>query len=1535
MKTNRFYVVAKNELAFCQRFLALFLAAVMLCNTGAYALEGVSPAKHEIADKIRAQMNQTQQSQSPQQFLKQLRQKMEDLLSDSSTEQNPFPAKYTFEQYRTKYQHEMEQFYARQERQIAKEAEDSLAEFDQAAQAERDKYDMQQMLLVGAYLRSEREKYIKEINAWKEKIQAELNEEKAQQMQQVSEKYAQYQKGFDAAIKEAEAAQLEFYRDLVTQVVEKYKQTRDNESKENFVSLATFFSSFSNKDQIITKENKEFIRKALYSNFTVAKHACAGGMVTEYEGSWGSTGMLASGSPSAGRSFDVGTNKRQVFKLADEEKCNLAISSLIPFANLNGDGYAITNFMQSYFDNPMFGQILLVGTKALLLTHNRNMEALVAFIDKAIAKENSGRKKTFWQSLDVITFEGMSRNLLSAFTGNYFAHNVSSSAQRGTGEPNVWEDVAQMLAQQHTQQADAILSKAVAQCTVRMKGQYPSATQQVGCEGIYPFLFGVLVHKPALAAKLRVDPGPDTAAGQTFDKNGNVHYVTEAQAARNRAYYDKIDITKKYTREEMLGRLLYNSFFEDVYPKDKQRMDSLLANNATLNPKGGMEAYSEHSERYKKLVNRYNRNVVVVALGSVVDYIVMILMVKDLGLLVMKLGAFVKGTVTLAKGASSAMKVRHAILSYRMLPGNATKSVQIALLDALRTQKLTVGNLRSYKQFTVKINNIKTKAQKIQQFKTNVITRFRQANAPRFHFENPVFAKAARGADFTESVFTEAAQGTKFTGAAQGTQFAGAPFAGAATAGFVYEEPLITGIGDSAGVLGQKIKLGGKKLAAGIKKIWDETVFAKKIWQWASPWKKAAPTDATTLDASKLTVKGVFRKEPITEIKITKDMLYINGEMAKTYKAFLPLNQLEPLAALAKEQKMALGFDGLWVKLVDPSAKFSKWERISSLNKTVKTVPLFDGAGAELLQVGLNPGYKAQASLLTRIQNGARLVFTDGKIHLSEGGVLKTLNGVDRISIPKTAVSNAVRTQNTRFLTGLFALPDKGLGALYLEQTKSKLLWPMFINLLSFSAASSSLMMTLEQEPFNLSSAESIAVGLGLPYASALATPFLTPFVKRFGARNVMVGSLMLATGSLGVAMANGYYGKPITRDEDGNLSVPVWPLYLTAGLTGLASTGIRASSNIVIKGYELNQRTMTISMLAKSVGAMAMTAIPAAFLLGGKDVDFSIAYPFLAGLSLVTTGGLLYTMPKLADKGYKFTRSAFFSPWKFLAKKDVWPYVGGIALMSSLEGYVYFKGVSALDRDIIQNGFDTNKTYAKFWASLATAIPQGVLRWRSPRQALFGRGLVNSALLAGVGTVALMLPTEDWSLAGNVAIGLLSGTLIGLGTAQVYQYNQKLFTEAIGIKYGKNMVPSSQVLYSMGNLGLALPAVFGFAAQNRKEEYGENDFFSTQRTFHLPLMAYGAGLGLIAMAEHNAFSKIPSALNIAGRWAKLAVPVVGASKISTELSNPTTLKAPSPISSFEPFPNGLKLSPAKIDLPKQRAVAVPPAVPDLSTQQE
>ena len=1556
-----------NALSLCSRAISLCLALVMLCNMGTEAL-GAAVATQDMSERLLAELEVKglDKGPSPSEFLANLREELEKAMNANSSEQEPLPTKYTQSEFQQKYLQELNKQYNTQVKKLDEEFQKALTQFDEQADEERTRI-MAAMLtddsVSGEWtqlemnLSQKRAEYETYLSGEKEKLVAELQTDKdnMRAKKSLSSAYAQYSKDFDKAMQEAEQAQLEFYRDLISKVYIQYNQTKDYKDKENFISIITYLSSLSNKDKIFNTPYKEDILKALWLNFTVKSHACRGFIKTEFKASGTYGTSFIGGSPSAGKIADVQMNKEQVFRLENEKACNLALSSLIPFANLNGEGWKITNFMQDNFNNPLFGQILFIGAKALMLTNNGGLSALDAFVDKAIEKENNGTEKTTWDALNILSFEGLN-SALAWTDGTYFAHNVSSAAEREPGEPNVWEDVAQMLVQKNTPQATRILKKAIDQCKVLSKDNraYASTTpkkQVLSCNGIYPFLFGVITQKPELADEMFIQPlfpeQPGKYAG-SYQGNQRDFYVTDEEARQNRAYNRANGLEYKKTKGEILAWFFYDSMFSDLYPADKQRMDSKLAGVALLNPKRQMTAYSKDSDRYKSLQNKFNAKIVFVALGAVFDYAISLLLIKDIGKLLLKTGLVVKG-------ASNALKVRQVIMSYKLVPASLGKSAAIA--HALQVKNLGTAHLNSYKQFVAKINKIKTKAIKVRQFPSNVetrfretVNRFRETNAQQFHFgqTRTVNFNAEQRAG-TQGFGRDYAAAWRTTSSARDYAYARATSAEVPHTLPLWTQP-------------QRIENFSEFYNTYLSGAWNFTkgIPAKVLNGTKNYLRNGGLTrytkessGGTPLNTQHLTVKlfdKTGRPLEIKEISVKDGVLYINGEMAKTFKAYLPVDKLESLAGLTREENLALGFDGMWVKLVSKT-KPTAGEKLAALNKDVVTVPLYDAAGNPILHVGFNPGIKAEKTLLEMLAGenpSAKLVFNDGKFQLfgNNGALLRTLEEIEEISIPKTAFNNVMKANKPEFLNKLFAL-DKGTSeALRIEQTKNKLFWPMAVNTLSFSAGASALTLTLQDPDFGFSYVGAFAASLALPYATSFLAPVVAPFVSKFGARRVMNTAFGLAATSLGVTLGFGNWrGHGNQKDENGKIIGSVPLLMLNAGLTGLSSTLIRASSGVMIKGYELGAKTLTTSMAWKGVGGLVLTTIPYLyheFQLGrsaitgkepAKDVDFSSGYWFLAPASVVTMIGLRMTMPKMAKPGFKLSGS-FAAPWKLWVKKEVFPYWAGMTLMSGLESYAFFTGISKWNRDHLtgkNNGW-SDPTY-KFWGALFTAVPQFIARTRLvtgmlnktgiarkpwyvaqtgaadlARKSHFGKGAFNSAVLATAGTGLFMLDTD--SPTANLALGLASGFLLGKGTANIFQYNQKLLINSVKKGLGADKVPAAQVIYSGTNIGLALPIVYAAAADKRAKTHPEEDEVTgVRKTVWMPLLVYALGGGLIFGAEKQAFNNfVPS---ISKGWhatQSVLSPVAKPVFLGTVLGGNALLRINQTVGTDTPTPAGDKL---------------------------
>lgn len=1339
---------------------------------------------------------------------------------------------------------------------------------------------------VKAYIEKQRGLYVQEVNDWKMQVIDQLDAEKTKAINDASRQYKRYSADYDKHEAEVRAEEITYYKDLIHKTVENFKKTElnDYESQENFINILTVLTSIKGKNldrnKFIVGEDRQFIRNFLYGKFSGNNlNACQGGNVTTYVNNvnYGSCTQLAAGggSVSAGRMYECQSNKHVEFKLNSEKACHLATSAMLPYANLDGDGYAFTNFIRQYWNAPMFGQVLPMVVKGTLLTNYRGDEALSKFIDDAIAKENTARNSGggFWDTMNLFTLEGGTNYFM--YDGKYCEHNLCASADTGYDSPNAWEEVAHML-------ADAgktnILQKATNQC--RIVSDANNTSQHLRCGGIYPFLFGTLLYAPERANSLTPRRPFMEYPGQSMDANGRIETITPEKAKVNKQLNDRQDLLKKYGKGELIASYLIYQTFEDVHPTNKMRMINKVAESKALNPSGYIKGYNKDSVTYSRSLTKYNLKQVVWALASYGDVLIAIVATKDL-IRIISVG------VLKAVNFVSFMKV---LRNFKNIPLSFAKSVKLA--NALKAKGISV-------EYVSKVNKLR-----------------KVAKAPIKVATSAVIARVGG-----ESQVLIGSVGGRITGVRNGilvgTEEVFRPVSKAYNSSATFRQTPLGGIysthANNLPIVAQKAQ-----------SLTVKDVFTKMrnglvtALSWLNPLVKANKSEID-INIDKLSLQ-VFDKKgnPIKVEKITVEdgVLHINGEMFKTFKATLPEEQLQVINRLAAKHHLQFGIEGIYVKPTWKGYKPSFMERFNSKNTVSEMVNVYDETGKVLMQIGLDRAFAPEAALLERLgikelpwkvaratgrltedTHKARLIYMNKGLYLEEGLNLVKVEGLEGFSIPKTAIFNAAKAENGAFLKDLFSMPVKnpaGRASLKFSVTGDKVTPIYLVNMLSYSAASSGLLLTLEQEPFNFTPGQSTIIGLAAPYLTAFTAPLFAPLVSKWGARRFLNISLGTAAAGLGLAVATGYHGQAtyqrdehrrVLTDAEGNKLfktesqlLPAWPLYFTSFLTGLASSGVRASSNVILKGYEVTKATLTKSMLFKNIGGMSFTLIPFAanaFAKGihseklgidiegtGRYKDFSFSYPIILGATLATMGVIRLRMPRMAVPGYQFAKADFVRPWNLLTNPKIWPYVGGMTLACSLEGYVLFKGVSTFAREMWQDPHRTpdypeddflERENAKFLGAFSTALPQILLRGFSPRKAFYGRGLFNSALLATAGTAMLLLPSDDKSMGANIGLGIASGFMVGLGTANVFQYSQKLIiAQADLLKTIPNARRDAQILYSMSNLGLAIPFFFGQDATLRKEQLGETEFDATRHTFHWPLLCYALGMGMIAGAEKN-----------------------------------------------------------------------------------
>lgn len=148
-----------------------------------------------------------------------------------------------------------------------------------------------------------------------------------------------------------------------------------------------------------------------------------------------------------------------------------------------------------------------------------------------------------------------------------------------------------------------------------------------------------------------------------------------------------------------------------------------------------------------------------------------------------------------------------------------------------------------------------------------------------------------------------------------------------------------------------------------------------------------------------------------------------------------------------------------------------------------------------------------------------------------------------------------------------------------------------WLQVLSLSTASTGLAGPLGQNYPEMTNTQQALITMGLPYLTSLMSSFWAPFVRRFGSANMVKLSLGFAATSLGVSTVSGFGGwKDATIY---NVDKPSFkPLLVSALFIGFSSSITRASFNTLMREMGGGGSLMR-SMMFKNVGTLSMLLPP------------------------------------------------------------------------------------------------------------------------------------------------------------------------------------------------------------------------------------------------------------------------------------------------------------------------------------------------------
>lgn len=414
----------------------------------------------------------------------------------------------------------------------------------------------------------------------------------------------------------------------------------------------------------------------------------------------------------------------------------------------------------------------------------------------------------------------------------------------------------------------------------------------------------------------------------------------------------------------------------------------------------------------------------------------------------------------------------------------------------------------------------------------------------------------------------------------------------------------------------------------------------------------------------------------------------------------------------------------------------------------------------------------------TAILNGKTLSF------YKDGKLLQITKPV--FSLPKN--------QLTPFLDILRATKPEKPFSLTLVRGKNKITPLILANGLSLSSASVSLIVPLENTYGDqITEGQKVAISLALPYIPAALSPFISPFVMRYGALKVLKTSMVFSLAGLGFAGAAGFRGYASQQSP----LPPLWPLFVSGAAIGISSSLSRSSLNLLIDGMGGGGKLLK-SMLAKNAGSVFLLLPPVVYNFLDPKIDFSAAFPTMSALSLamltwISATRIDPTIGLKADfrlfKNFGLAKEGW-SAMRLLFTKQVGPLVLATTAFTGFESAAFYKaGNQLLKPTMKKTGFvnampeSNRQNTTALLTAVAIQLVPFLTRWKAEplTRALkkpnvlgqeYRRILMMSYALNITGGSLLFAN----GLQGDTApLGLLGLVMMGMGTANVTQSLQKL----------------------------------------------------------------------------------------------------------------------------------------------------------------
>ncbi len=1215
----------------------------------------------------------------------------------------------------------------------------------------------------------------------------------------------------------------------------------------------------------------------------------------------------------------------------------LGLSALTSEDERYADAQMVFNTIENYKDTAANFAILLNGISGLLVMKEYE---LVRKILKAHTEEETDT--SFW---DYLSFMDIAIHIGN--TNGKYLGNLSKSAEYWSDGVyrNVYSDLAQMLAEEGSEGSLRLLREfGVERCRVTTTHGVQKETlskYSISCYGIMPFLAGALLSGKSGADKyslssMKIPQG----ATQYMDSSGRIYNYPKGGPDNSRvnylesSYYSLVNNIFSGDAEAMLALHVMSLGMGDLNPQQERSLDTELYNTFKYRiPTQFLKSryIVVDDDRFSKKEDRNLTRSIFIGVGMLADVYVAVKCIVGIGLKaatfgkglvnafkLAKVGATLKNIPALAKVAAAYTKnvfmqqkivtkianmgqkfkkfsteykssVRLNVLSNAAHYTNAVHDYEAAsmALAPARSNNITRGLMRSVRkityseelgvfvlgegthvapQVTREVKDIVDTATVHAKSRYRVAKMFnKEVKFKDFFLEevNNLVAASPLGVE-DKQVLIEFFKGADFE-VALGEAEAHISSLTRGVARNFAEHPLTLSVYEEIG--NQK----GKQLGV-------DFVIGEKI----PAFSKNVPQYATLAEEDGRFVLKFFKNE--SEV-IDLSAFKLSFESSDGFVDFARAS-----AKLGDAGKIELKFI--------PKEANTFWNRnfrnVFARNKE----SLFGGRGTVAI---LNQDGKMMETGITlqtyKQYDGLRVIIDDNVgLIVRKGKDLVNVSTEGSFFLPKHQIRNFLNFAKLKGADAPWKIKLIGgmnkVNALYLQ------------SMVSLSVASTGLVYPLSRNYPEMDMKELTFISLIAPYLLSAATPFVSPFVKKFGAIKMLKTSMYLSLGSLAIPVLSGFNGLGGIQADNPFSKPSPYLLYPSALLIGLATTLTRGSFSPLIQSIGGGSGTLkavafkSISsfmlVLPPMIGAVIDRINPKFFTNpdgslylneNGEPIqkhwfDFSFSYPVM----LAVAGTALYKLQKVhfnqkigrSPNAFTTTREFFKdvgSSYGLLIRRDLLPLTVSSALLAGAESSLLYTYSNSMASEYVRDRVRTEELVPVL-ALIGLNAPAFITRLNSKPilRAMGGdnilgyRNLLTASLaLAGVGSY--LLATQDDPLTFSLGLTLTSIGFANI-TSSILRYGHSKL--AVELSAPKHVVTSWDVSYPTVFIGMsAVPYLYGYMNdRNINGLQTENKFdmvslknTSWQEVMGVPIvaLALGGGLSHLGMRTKNTLKTINS----------------------------------------------------------------------------